>query len=284
MNLIDGKAISAKVKAEVKEMAIELANKGVKPGLAVVLVGDDKASATYVASKEKACNACEIYSLAYKLKASTSQDELLNLIDELNKNDKIHGILVQLPLPKHIDTDKVLEKIDPKKDVDGFHAVNVGRLVSGLSGFVPCTPLGVMRLLKEYDISVSGKNAVVIGRSNIVGKPMANLLLNANATVTITHSKTKNLSDITKKADIIVVAIGKPNFLTSEMVSDDAVVIDVGINRLDSGKLVGDADFEGLKDKCKFITPVPGGVGPMTIAMLLQNTITAAQNYLERQK
>ncbi|QKF64945.1 bifunctional methylenetetrahydrofolate dehydrogenase/methenyltetrahydrofolate cyclohydrolase FolD [Campylobacter corcagiensis] len=284
MNLIDGKAISAKVKAEVKDKAVELAKKGVQPGLAVVLVGDDKASATYVASKEKACKACEIYSLAYKLPASTKEDELLNLIDELNNNDKIHGILVQLPLPKHIDTDKILEKIDPKKDVDGFSAVNVGRLVSGLEGFVPCTPLGVMRLLKEYGIDTKGKNAVVIGRSNIVGKPMANLLLNEDATVTITHSKTQNLDDITKKADIIVVAIGKPNFLTSQMVKEGAVVIDVGINRLDSGKLVGDADFEGLKDKCKFITPVPGGVGPMTIAMLLQNTVTSAQNHIERQK
>ncbi|NLY04051.1 MAG: bifunctional methylenetetrahydrofolate dehydrogenase/methenyltetrahydrofolate cyclohydrolase FolD [Campylobacter sp.] len=281
MTLINGKDISTKVKAEVKEEALKLASKGVKPGLAVVLVGDDKASATYVASKEKACTASEIYSLAYKLPVTTTQDELLNIIKSLNNNSEIHGILVQLPLPKHIDTNLILTAIDPRKDVDGFHAINVGRLVSGLEGFVPCTPLGIMRLLKEYGINISGKNAVVIGRSNIVGKPMANLLLNANATVTITHSKTQNLADITKQADIIVVAIGIPNFLTADMIKDNAIVIDVGINRLDNGKLVGDANFDELVSKCSFITPVPGGVGPMTIAMLLQNTITSAKNFLE---
>lgn len=284
MILIDGKEISLKVKKEVKDEAINLANLGTKPGLAVILVGDDKASQTYVNSKEKACNACEIYSVKKVLDKNISENELLNLIDELNQDDKIHGILVQLPLPKHIDTNKILEKIDPKKDVDGFHAINVGKLVSGLDGFVPCTPLGVMRLLKEYNIEVAGKNAVVIGRSNIVGKPMANLLLNASATVTITHSKTKNLEFYTKNADIIVVAIGKPNFLKADMIKEDAVVIDVGINRLDDGRLVGDADFEDIAPKCSFITPVPGGVGPMTIAMLLNNTITSAKNHLASQK
>ncbi|CZE48377.1 bifunctional methylenetetrahydrofolate dehydrogenase/methenyltetrahydrofolate cyclohydrolase FolD [Campylobacter geochelonis] len=284
MTLIDGKAISAKVKDEVRLEALNLASKGVKPGLAVILVGEDKASQTYVASKEKACIACEINSIMHRLDADTSEEMLLNLIKDLNEDELVDGILVQLPLPKHINTDKVLETICPDKDVDGFHAVNVGRLVSGLDGFVPCTPLGVMRLLKEYGIEVAGKNAVIIGRSNIVGKPMANLLLNASATVTITHSKTKNLSDITKKADIIVAAIGKPNFLKADMISDGAVVVDVGINRLEDGKLVGDVDFQAVAPKCSFITPVPGGVGPMTIAMLLQNTITSAKNRLARKR
>ncbi|MBR6952205.1 MAG: bifunctional methylenetetrahydrofolate dehydrogenase/methenyltetrahydrofolate cyclohydrolase, partial [Campylobacter sp.] len=209
---------------------------------------------------------------------------LLDLIANLNEDDAVDGILVQLPLPKHINTNKVLEKIDPKKDVDGFHAVNVGRLVSGLDSFVPCTPLGIMRLLKEYGIEVSGKNAVIIGRSNIVGKPMANLLLNANATVTITHSKTANLKEICANADILVAAIGKPFFVTADMVKNGAVLIDVGINRLEDGRLVGDADFDSVKEKCSFITPVPGGVGPMTIAMLLENTITSAKNRLNKNR
>lgn len=281
MTLIDGKAISKKVKEEIKNEAIKLSNLGVKPGLAVILVGDDKASQTYVNSKEKACEACEIYSVKKILDKNISEDELLNLISTFNKDESIHGILVQLPLPKHINTNRVLEAIDPKKDVDGFHAINVGKLVSGLDGFVPCTPFGVMRLLKEYNIEVSGKNAVVIGRSNIVGKPMANLLLNENATVTITHSKTQNLEFYTKNADIIIVAIGKPNFLKSNMIKDGAVVIDVGINRLDDGRLVGDVCFEDVSSKCSFITPVPGGVGPMTIAMLLNNTIISAKNFLK---
>ncbi|MSN96733.1 bifunctional methylenetetrahydrofolate dehydrogenase/methenyltetrahydrofolate cyclohydrolase FolD [Campylobacter sp. FMV-PI01] len=284
MILIDGKNISSKVKDEVKNEAINLANLGIKPGLAVILVGDDKASLTYVNSKEKACKMCEIYSVKKTLPASTTEDELLNLIDELNKDDKIHGILVQLPLPKHIDENKIIEKIDPKKDVDGFHPINVGKLSIALDGFVSCTPAGVIRLLKEYEIDISGKNAVVIGRSNIVGKPMANLLLKENATVTITHSKTKNLDFYTKNADIIVVAIGIPNFLKADMVKDGAIVIDVGINRLDDGRLVGDADFENLKEKASFITPVPGGVGPMTIAMLLNNTIISTKNFLKEKK
>ena len=277
MKILDGKAVSLKVKESVKVRADELKKFGVEPTLAVVLVGEDKASQTYVRAKEKACNEYGIKSVAHRLSENTTQNELLALINVLNLDDSIHGILVQLPLPKHIDTNVVLAAIDPRKDVDGFHAVNVGKLVSGLDGFVPCTPLGVMEILKEYGIDVAGLNAVVIGRSNIVGKPMANLLLNASATVTVTHSKTKNLKEICKNADLIVAAIGKPFFLKADMVKDGAVVVDVGINRLDDGTLVGDVDFDEVAPKCSYITPVPGGVGPMTIAMLLNNTILAAQ-------
>ena len=277
MKILDGKAVSLKVKESVKVRADELKKFGIEPTLAVVLVGEDKASQTYVRAKEKACNEYGIKSVAHRLSENTTQNELLALINVLNLDDSIHGILVQLPLPKHIDTNVVLAAIDPRKDVDGFHAVNVGKLVSGLDGFVPCTPLGVMEILKEYGIDVAGLNAVVIGRSNIVGKPMANLLLNASATVTVTHSKTKNLKEICKNADLIVTAIGKPFFLKADMVKDGAVVVDVGINRLDDGRLVGDVDFEEVAPKCSYITPVPGGVGPMTIAMLLNNTILAAQ-------
>ncbi|WP_462106473.1 bifunctional methylenetetrahydrofolate dehydrogenase/methenyltetrahydrofolate cyclohydrolase FolD [Campylobacter concisus] len=277
MKILDGKAVSLKVKESVKVRAEELKKFGVEPTLAVILVGEDKASQTYVKAKEKACNEYGIKSVAHRLSENTTQAELLALINVLNLDDSIHGILVQLPLPKHIDTNTILATIDPAKDVDGFHAVNVGKLVSGLDGFVPCTPLGVMEILKEYGIDVAGLNAVVIGRSNIVGKPMANLLLNASATVTITHSKTKNLKEICKNADLIVAAIGKPFFLKADMVKDGAVVVDVGINRLDDGRLVGDVDFDEVAPKCSYITPVPGGVGPMTIAMLLNNTILAAQ-------
>ncbi|WP_103579535.1 bifunctional methylenetetrahydrofolate dehydrogenase/methenyltetrahydrofolate cyclohydrolase FolD [Campylobacter concisus] len=277
MKILDGKAVSLKVKESVKVRAEELKKFGVEPTLAVILVGEDKASQTYVRAKEKACNEYGIKSVAHRLSENTTQAELLALINVLNLDDSIHGILVQLPLPKHIDTNTVLATIDPAKDVDGFHAVNVGKLVSGLDGFVPCTPLGVMEILKEYGIDVAGLNAVVIGRSNIVGKPMANLLLNASATVTITHSKTKNLKEICKNADLIVAAIGSPFFLKADMVKDGAVVVDVGINRLDDGRLVGDVDFDEVAPKCSYITPVPGGVGPMTIAMLLNNTILAAQ-------
>ena len=277
MKILDGKAVSLKVKESVKVRADELKKFGVEPTLAVVLVGEDKASQTYVRAKEKACNEYGIKSVAHRLSENTTQNELLALINVLNLDDSIHGILVQLPLPKHIDTNVVLAAIDPRKDVDGFHAVNVGKLVSGLDGFVPCTPLGVMEILKEYGIEVAGLNAVVIGRSNIVGKPMANLLLNASATVTVTHSKTKNLKEICKNADLIVAAIGKPFFLKADMVKYGAVVVDVGINRLDDGRLVGDVDFDEVAPKCSYITPVPGGVGPMTIAMLLNNTILAAQ-------
>lgn len=277
MTLIDGKATSQKIKDEIKNEVIKLKQKGITPTLAVILVGDDPASQTYVASKQKACLACQMGSVMHKLSANTTEQELISLIDVLNADDSIDGILVQLPLPKHINTNEILRKIDPKKDVDGFCAQNIGALVSGLNGFVPCTPLGIMELLKQYNINPQGLNALVIGRSNIVGKPMAALLLNAGATVTIAHSKTKNLADLSKNADLIIVAIGKANFIKPEMVKEGAIIIDVGINRLENGKLVGDCDFENLKDKCDFITPVPGGVGPMTIAMLLSNTLKSAK-------
>lgn len=278
MQIIDGKEISNRVKQRVADEVLELKSKGITPTLAVVLVGEDKASQTYVANKERSTIAAHMGSVAHRLPETTTQSELLALIKLLNNDDSIDGILVQLPLPKHIDTNAILEAIDPNKDVDGFHAINVGRLNSGLDGFVPCTPLGIMELFKAYNIEVSGKNAVVIGRSNIVGKPMAALLLNAGATVTIAHSKTKDLASVCKNAQIIVVAVGKPNFLKADMVSDGAIVIDVGINRLDSGKLVGDCDYESVAPKCSMITPVPGGVGPMTIAMLLSNTLKSAKN------
>lgn len=277
MTLIDGKATSQKIKDEIKNEVIKLKQKGITPTLAVILVGDDPASQTYVASKQKACLACQMGSVMHKLSANTTQQELISLIDVLNADDSIDGILVQLPLPKHINTNEILRTIDPKKDVDGFCAQNMGALVSGLDGFVPCTPLGIMELLKQYNINPQGLNALVIGRSNIVGKPMAALLLNAGATVTIAHSKTKNLADLSKNADLIIAAIGKANFIKPEMVKEGAIIIDVGINRLENGKLVGDCDFENLKDKCDFITPVPGGVGPMTIAMLLSNTLKSAK-------
>jgi len=278
MTILDGKNVSARVKEKVKFEALNLKNQGIEPALAVILVGEDKASQTYVAAKEKACNLCEIKSVMHRLSESTTQSELIALIDVLNLDDGIDGILVQLPLPKHIDTNKILETISPAKDVDGFAAINVGKLASGLDGFVPCTPLGIMEIFKAYDINLEGKNAVVIGRSNIVGKPMANLLLNANATVTVTHSKTRNLKEICAGADILVAAIGRADFVTADMVKDGAVVIDVGINRMDDGKLKGDVKFDEVAPKCSFITPVPGGVGPMTIAMLLSNTIKSAKN------
>lgn len=278
MTILDGKNVSARVKERVKFEALNLKNQGIEPALAVILVGEDKASQTYVAAKEKACIACEIKSVMHRLSESTTQSELIALIDVLNLDDGIDGILVQLPLPKHIDTNKILETISPAKDVDGFAAINVGKLASGLDGFVPCTPLGIMEIFKAYDINLEGKNAVVIGRSNIVGKPMANLLLNANATVTVTHSKTRNLKEICAGADILVAAIGRADFVTADMVKDGAVVIDVGINRMDDGKLKGDVKFDEVAPKCSFITPVPGGVGPMTIAMLLSNTIKSAKN------
>ena len=278
MTILDGKNVSARVKEKVKFEALNLKNQGIEPALAVILVGEDKASQTYVAAKEKACNLCEIKSVMHRLSESTTQSELIALIDVLNLDDGIDGILVQLPLPKHIDTNKILETISPEKDVDGFAAINVGKLASGLDGFVPCTPLGIMEIFKAYDINLEGKNAVVIGRSNIVGKPMANLLLNANATVTVTHSKTQNLKEICADADILVAAIGRADFVTADMVKDGAVVIDVGINRMDDGKLKGDVKFDEVAPKCSFITPVPGGVGPMTIAMLLSNTIKSAKN------
>ncbi|AQW83363.1 bifunctional methylenetetrahydrofolate dehydrogenase/methenyltetrahydrofolate cyclohydrolase FolD [Campylobacter pinnipediorum] len=279
MKILDGKISSANAKEQIKHETEVLKNIGVEPALAVILVGENKASQTYVASKEKACIQTGIKSIMHRLPESTTQSELLALINVLNLDDGVDGILVQLPLPKHIDTNTVLENIRCDKDVDGFHAINVGKLASGFKdGFVPCTPLGIMNMLNEYNIDPAGKNAVIIGRSNIVGKPMASLLLNANATITITHSKTKNLKEICKNADIIVAAIGKPNFVTKDMVKDGAIVIDVGINRLDDGSLCGDVDFKNVAEKTSYITPVPGGVGPMTIAMLLKNTIKSTQN------
>ena len=277
MTLLDGKELSAKIKEEVKvEVSALVEAKHITPGLAVILVGSDAASATYVASKAKACKNAGIYSVVHEMPDSITQEELLDTIAMMNKNPKLDGILVQLPLPKHIDTTIVLEAIDPLKDVDGFHPYNVGRMVSNLDSFLPATPFGVMRMFDEYGIELSGKNVVVIGSSDIVGKPMASLLTNAKATVTVCNSRTKDLASHTKAADIVVIAVGVPLMLKADMIKDNAVVIDVGINRLDTGKLVGDADFNDCKDKCSHITPVPGGVGPMTIAMLLKNTVKAA--------
>ncbi len=278
MILLDGKMLSEKIKEEVKvEVAQLVEEKQITPGLAVILVGNDPASATYVASKAKSCKNAGIYSVVHEMPDSITQDELLDTINLMNKNPKLDGILVQLPLPKHIDTTTVLEAIHPLKDVDGFHPYNVGRMVSNLDSFLPATPFGVMRMFEEYGIELSGKNVVVIGSSDIVGKPMASLLINAKATVTVCNSRTKDLKAHTLAADIVVIAVGVPYLLKEDMVKDGAIVIDVGINRLDTGKLVGDADFEGLKNKCSHLTPVPGGVGPMTIAMLLKNTIKAAK-------
>lgn len=277
MNIIDGKAVSKKVKEDVKAECEQLKAKGVTPGLAVIIVGDDPASQVYVHNKEVACEACGFYSVKYALPAETTQEELNALIDKLNKDDKINGILCQLPLPSHLDDKEVINRIDPLKDVDAFHPVNVGAIMIGDYNYLPCTPAGVMELIHSTGVDVSGKKAVVMGRSNIVGKPMAMLLLHENATVEITHSRTQNLADITKEADILVAAIGKAKFVKADMVKDDAVVIDVGMNRDENGKLCGDVDFEDVKDKCSFITPVPGGVGPMTIAMLMKNTLTAAK-------
>ena len=278
MILLDGKALSEKIKEEVKvEVAQLVEEKQITPGLAVILVGNDAASATYVASKAKSCKNAGIYSVVHEMPESITQDELLETIQRMNENPKLDGILVQLPLPKHIDTTVVLEAIDPLKDVDGFHPYNVGRMVSNLDAFLPATPFGVMRMFQEYGIELSGKNVVVIGSSDIVGKPMASLLINAKATVTVCNSRTKDLKAHTLAADIVVIAVGVPLLLKADMVKDGAIVIDVGINRLDTGKLVGDADFESLKEKCSHLTPVPGGVGPMTIGMLLKNTIKAAK-------
>ncbi|HRL07972.1 MAG: bifunctional methylenetetrahydrofolate dehydrogenase/methenyltetrahydrofolate cyclohydrolase FolD [Arcobacter sp.] len=278
MVLLDGKILSAKIKEEVKvEVTQIVKEKNITPGLAVILVGNDAASATYVASKAKACKDAGIYSVVHEMPESITQEELLETINMMNNNPKLDGILVQLPLPKHIDTTTVLEAINPLKDVDGFHPYNVGRMVSNLDSFLPATPFGVMRMFEEHNIELSGKDVVVIGSSDIVGKPMASLLINKKATVTVCNSRTKDLKAHTSKADIVIIAVGVPYLLKEDMVKDGAIVIDVGINRLDTGKLVGDADFEGLKNKCSFLTPVPGGVGPMTIAMLLKNTIKAAK-------
>ncbi len=276
--IIDGKAISEKIKSEVKVGTEKLIKeKGVTPGLAVVLVGDNPASKVYVGSKEKACIEMGFYSEKHVLPVTASQDELLKLIDKLNKDKNIHGILVQLPLPKQINEDLVLEAISPGKDVDGFHPYNVGRLAVGKPLFQPCTPYGMMKMLEYSNISVEGKHAVIIGRSNIVGKPIALMLLQKSATVTICHSKTKDLKEEVKRADIVVAAIGKPEFVKGDMLKEGAVVLDVGINRLESGKLVGDVEFASAERVASAITPVPGGVGPMTIAMLMYNTLESAK-------
>lgn len=279
MQILDGKALAKKIRDEVKIETAKLINeKHITPGLAVVLVGNDPASAAYVGMKSKACKEAGIYSIVHEMPETISQENILEIISMMNKNPNIDGILVQLPLPSHVDTTAILEAIDPAKDVDGFHPYNVGRVVAGLDGFIPATPYGVMELLKEYNIDPTGKDVCVVGASNIVGKPMATLLLNANATVTVCHIHTKDLKAHTSKADIICVGVGVVNLIKEDMVKDGAIIVDIGINRLDDGRLVGDVDYENVSSKCSYITPVPGGVGPMTIASLLKNTIKAAKN------
>lgn len=276
--LISGKTVSANVKEKVKnEIALLKDEKGIVPGLAVVLVGEDPASKVYVNNKKKACAEVGIYSEEYCLPEQTSQEELMKLINSLNAKREISGILVQLPLPKHIDEKAVIEAISPEKDVDAFHTINVGKIMLGSYSFLPCTPAGIMELLDSENIEIAGKSCVIIGRSNIVGKPMAMLMLHRDATVTICHSKTQNLKEICSQADILVAAVGRPNFVTADMVKEGAAVIDVGINRTAEGKLCGDVDFSQVEPKASYITPVPGGVGPMTIAMLMKNTLTAAK-------
>ncbi len=284
--IIDGKAIAEQMRLELKDEIAILRDKGIVPGLGVILVGEDPASVSYVSSKEKACRDIGIFSDDNRLPADTSEQELLALVDRMNKDPKIHGILVQLPLPKHIDENKVLLAISPEKDVDGFHPINVGKMVVGEDAFLPCTPHGVIQLLLRSKVKISGAHVVVVGRSNIVGKPVANMLVQkkdtGNATVTICHTRTQDISYFTKQADILIAAAGKPNMITADMVKDGVVVIDVGVNRVDDPtakkgyRLVGDVDFDAVKEKASLITPVPGGVGPMTITMLLYNTVRSA--------
>ena len=275
--ILSGKEVSARIKMELKEEADKLKAQGIMPGLAVIIVGDDPASRVYVNNKKKACEELGILSEEYALSADTKEEELLALIDRLNVDDKISGILVQLPLPKGLDEEKVINRINPKKDVDAFHPANVGKIMIGNYDFVPCTPAGVMELLAESGIEICGKECVIVGRSNIVGKPMSMLLLHKHGTVTVCHSRTRDLKEVTKRADILVVAVGIPEFITGDMIKEGAVVIDVGINRLENKKLVGDVEFESAEKVASAITPVPGGVGPMTIAMLMQNTLTACK-------
>ena len=286
--IIDGKQIAADMRAKLRTDVADLAKKGIVPGLGVILVGDDPASKSYVTAKQKACEEIGIYSDDNRLSASIPQNQLMAYINRLNKDPRIHGILTQLPLPKHFDELEVLMAIDPAKDVDGFHPINVGKMVTGQNAFLPCTPHGVVQLLIKSGVKIEGANVVIVGRSNIVGKPLANILIQksplGNATVTVCHTRTKNLAEHTKRADIVIAAAGHPNTITADMIKDGAVVIDVGVNRVeDSTKkagyhLVGDVDFENVKEKASLITPVPGGVGPMTITMLLYNTVESAQN------
>ena len=275
--LINGKEVSLAVQERIRKETEALKEKGITPGLAVVIVGDDPASRTYVNNKKKACERVGFHSEEYALPATTTQEELLALVKELNQRSEINGILVQSPLPKGLDEKMIVENIDPNKDVDAFHAVNVGKIMIGDFSFLPCTPAGVIELLDYEGIDIAGKECVVLGRSNIVGKPMAMLLLHRNGTVTICHSRTKNLQEVCSRADILVAAVGKPGFVTGDMVKEGTVVIDVGINRNAEGKLCGDVDFDSVAPKAAYLTPVPGGVGPMTIAMLMQNTLTAAK-------
>lgn len=280
--IIDGKAIAKKKKEEIAQEVDNLKKVGITPGLAVILVGNNAASRTYVTSKEKTCKDLGMHSVLIELPETTSEQELLNKIDELNHDEKIHGILVQLPVPAHINETSIIEAISPEKDVDGFHPINIGRMMTGQDTFLPCTPYGVMVMLKEMGIEIAGKHVVVIGRSNIVGKPQGQLFLNEHATVTYCHSKTVDIKSITNQADILVVAIGRANFVTEDFVKPGAVVIDVGMNRNSEGKLCGDVDFAGVKEKAGYITPVPGGVGPMTITMLMYNTLKSAKKVQQK--
>ncbi|MBR2353501.1 MAG: bifunctional methylenetetrahydrofolate dehydrogenase/methenyltetrahydrofolate cyclohydrolase FolD [Clostridia bacterium] len=281
-NIINGKAISSEIRKEIKEATEQFyQDHGFRPGLAVIIVGDDPASRVYVRNKRLACEEVGFYSKAYELPAETTQEELNTLVDRLNGDPSIHGILCQLPLPRHLDEKEVLLRIDPRKDVDAFHPVNVGKIMIGDYDFLPCTPAGVMELLTRSGIEIAGKECVVVGRSNIVGKPQAMLLLHANGTVTVCHSRTKNLAEVCRRADILVAAIGKADFFTADMVKEGAIVIDVGMNRRADGKLTGDVDFASVSEKASYITPVPGGVGPMTITMLMKNTLTAAKRSVQ---
>lgn len=278
MTLIDGKKTSQKIRERLKREITALKQKGIIPELAVLLVGNDPASKIYVNNKKKACEKIGIHSTEYILDENTPQKNILQLIKQLNTDPKVHGILVQLPLPKHVDTRTVLQAIDPTKDVDAFHDINAGKIIKGSANLTPCTPAGIIKLLKEYDIPISGKVCTIVGRSNIVGKPLSMLMLQEDATVIMCHSKTKNLALLTKLADILVVAVGKEKMITSDMVKENAVVIDVGINHNQDGKICGDVDFDAVSQQASYITPVPGGVGPMTITMLLYNTITTCKN------
>lgn len=279
--IIDGKAVAKKIRKELKKEVEKLKTKEITPKLAVIMVGDNSASQVYVRNKSKACEKAGIEFEEFLFDKDTTEEKLLDTIDMLNKDESVHGILLQSPVPKHINIQKAFEKISPKKDVDGFNAVNVGKLSIGQDAFISCTPYGIIKMLEEYNIETEGKHTVILGRSNIVGKPMIQCMLNKNATVTVCHSRTKNIAEITRNADILIAAIGKTKFVTEDMVKDDVVVIDVGINRMEDGTLCGDVDFENVSKKASYITPVPGGVGPMTIAMLIYNVVKAAKNTLK---